>query len=111
MGDVVYVCDTCAAPGDAPEGERFAAGLRAAAPTGVEVRTTSCLNMCDAPLALALRAPGKVAYLFSGVRPGEDVQDTLALLKLYRDAPDGVIEDARPAGRLRFCLQGRVPPV
>ncbi|SFM05810.1 DUF1636 family protein [Shimia aestuarii] len=111
MGDVVYICDTCAAPGEAPEGAGFAADLRMAAPVEVEVRTTSCLNMCDAPLALALRGSGKVAYLFSGVRPAEDVADTLALLKLYRDAPDGVIQDARPAGRLRFCLQGRVPPL
>ena len=111
MGDVVFVCDTCAAAGEAPEGEAFAATLRQAAPEGVEIRTTSCLNMCEAPLALALRGTGKVAYLFSGLRPAEDIADTLALIALYRDAPDGVIEDARPAGRLRFCLQGRVPPL
>jgi hypothetical protein len=31
------------------------------------------------------------------------------LLKLYVEAPDGWIEDAQNAGRLRLCLQGRVP--
>ena len=111
MADLVFVCDTCGAPESAAEGPGFAEALRAGAPDGIEVRTVSCLNMCDEPLALALRAPGKVAYLFAGLRPSEDLADTLALLRLYRDAPGGVIEDARPAGRLRFCLRGRVPPV
>lgn len=111
MADIVYVCDTCAAPAEAPKGAAFAGALRAAEPKGVEIRTVSCLNMCNAPLALALRAPGKVAYLFSGVQPDTDVADTLALIRLYRAAPDGVITDARPAGRLRFCLAGRIPAI
>ena len=75
----------------------------------VDVRTESCLNMCDEPLALALRAPCKVAYLFAGLQPDTDLDDTLALIRLYVTAKDGVIADARPAGRLRFCLKGRIP--
>ncbi len=111
MADIVYVCDTCAAPSEAPKGAAFAQSLRLADLDGVEIRTVSCLNMCDAPLALALRGPGKAAYLFSGVQPDADVADTLALIRLYRAARDGVITDARPAGRLRFCLAGRIPAI
>lgn len=108
MGDTVFVCDTCGVGAGEPCGQRIADTLRRA-DLGVDVRAVSCLNMCDEPLAMALRAPGKVAYLFAGIRPDEDVGDAIALIKLYRDAPDGIIEDARPAGRLRFCLKGRIP--
>ena len=114
MAHVIFVCDTCCPKNGQPRGAGFAATLRAALAAeaelaDVEVRTESCLNMCEEPMALALRAPGKVAYLFAGLDPEEDVADTLALVRLYREAPDGVIADARPAGRLRFCLKGRVP--
>ncbi|PSL17815.1 DUF1636 family protein [Shimia abyssi] len=109
MNHIIFVCDTCCANGEKPGGEGFAAALREAAPDDVEVRSVSCLNMCDEPLALALRASDKVAYLFAGVNPETDVADALELIRLYRTAPGGVIEDARSVGRLRFCLKGRIP--
>ena len=37
-----------------------------------------------------------------------DLEDAVALCALYREAAPG-IEDARKAGRLRFCLKGRIP--
>ncbi len=109
MSNFIYVCNTCGADDSPPSGVDFAAHLNNACVPNVEVRLVSCLNMCDRPLAMALRATGKVAYLFAGVHPEKDVEDTLALMKLYRDATDGIIEDARPAGRVRFCLKGRIP--
>lgn len=90
-------------------GAGLAERLRERVPADIEVRLADCLNVCDRPVALALRGPGKDVYLFAGVDPETDLDDALALARLYRDAPGGTIADARPAGRLRFCLLGRVP--
>ena len=74
-----------------------------------EVRGQHCLNVCDKPMALAFRKNGKAAYLFAGIDADKDGADVAAFAKLYKDAPDGWIEDARPAGQQRFCLIGRIP--
>ncbi|HVG49166.1 MAG TPA: DUF1636 family protein [Rubellimicrobium sp.] len=76
---------------------------------GVEVRLVECLNACGAPLALAVTGEGKATYLFGGLDPEEQVQEVLAFAALYREAPEGEVADARPCGRLRFCLRGRIP--
>ena len=108
----MVICDTCAAKGVAPVGAAWADQLSVAvADSGldIDVLTTSCLNMCDTPLSFALQGPQKATYLFTGVDPEADTQDMLALLRLYSNAHDGWIIEARAAGRLRLCLQGRVP--
>ena len=109
MGPRVIICDTCAAVGEAPQGAAFAEALRALVPAGVSVETTSCMNQCDRPVSLALREEGKDIYLFHSVDPAHDLDDAVALVQLYAAAEGGTIEDARPAGRLRHCLTGRVP--
>lgn len=111
MAHKVFICSTCAESGDDPKGAALIADVTARlAPFGdFEVRAQACLNVCDKPIALAFRAEGKAAYLFAGVDGGTDAADVAAFAKLYADAPDGWVEDARPAGRLRFCLIGRIP--
>ena len=104
----VIICETCAAQGKTPLGAEFARRLLDLVPDGVAVETTACMNLCEQPMALALRAEGCEAYLFSGVT-ADDLRDAAALARLYAEAPDGVIADARPAGRLRHCLVGRIP--
>jgi len=105
----VIICDTCAAVGESAQGAAFAQVLRARVGADVEIEETSCMNQCDRPVALALRAQGKDVYLFHSIDPAQDVEDTLALIALYRTSAGGTIQDARPAGRLRHCLAGRVP--
>ncbi|WP_127114928.1 DUF1636 family protein [Shimia sediminis] len=108
MTHKLFICETCLdAAGETP-GPALAMAVRARVAADVEVVLTPCMNLCDEPVSLALRAPGKMAYLFAGVEAG-DVGDIAALAELYVNAAGGVIEDARPAGRLRFCLKGRVP--
>ena len=102
----IIICETCASPGGATEGAGFAEALRARV-EGVAVETVACLNVCGEPMAVALRGEGQDAYLFAGVE-ARDLEDAVALCRLYRDAAPG-IEDAREAGRLRFCLKGRIP--
>ena len=104
----IVVCSTC----EGSDGKGFAATLRAAlAERGMdfEVQTHDCLSNCARPLSVAFTAPAKATYLFGDIAPETDLADTLAFAGLYADTPDGWIEDARPAGRLRFCLIGRVP--
>lgn len=71
--------------------------------------THECMSACAEPIALSFRAAGKAVYLFSGIDAVKDANDILAFAKLYCAAPDGWIEDARPAGRLRHLLRGRIP--
>ena len=74
-----------------------------------EIETFECMSACSRPNAISFRAAGKAAYLFADIDPETDKGDILAFAKLYSDAPDGWIEDARPCGRLRHCLLGRIP--
>ena len=45
---------------------------------------------------------------FGGVGPA-DAAALATFARLYAGAPAGMIADARPQGRLRFCLIGRIP--
>jgi len=72
------------------------------------VRRTPCMNVCDDPTTVAFKGAGKATYLFAGLTP-DDVADVQAFVTLYTDTPDGWIEDARPIGRMRLCLKGRIP--
>ncbi|TNC52391.1 DUF1636 domain-containing protein [Rubellimicrobium rubrum] len=102
MGDRITVCATCREGAGRALADRLAAA-------GLEVRLVECLNACGAPLALAVTGEGKATYLFAGVEPETQAEEVVAFAGLYRDAPDGEVADARGAGRLRFCLRGRVP--
>lgn len=108
MAHRIVVCSTC----EGTDGKVFAARLRAAFATkGMDfvVQDHDCMANCARPLSMAFSAPGKATYLFGDIDPARDFNDTLALAVLYAACSDGWIEDARPAGRLRHCLIGRVP--
>ena len=108
MAHRVVVCSTC----EGTDGIAFAAVLRQAfAERDMDfvVQDHACMSNCARPLSVAFSAPGKATYLFGDIDPETDLADTLAFAGLYADTADGWIEDARPAGRLRFCLVGRVP--
>ena len=97
----VTICETCAGPGNA---------LVAAIGDldGWEVTLHPCLSVCDDPVAIAVQGDGAATYVFSGLTDA-DAADVRAFVSLYDKAQAGWIEDARPAGRLRFCLKTRVP--
>ena len=75
----------------------------------VRVTPQTCFGACATPVSFSLQARGRATYLFSGVDPVTDQSDIVATVLAYLDAPDGWIADARPCGRLRHCLVGRVP--
>lgn len=102
MNKRLTICATCEGPGKALANE-----LRVVLPDW-DVKMHACFSVCSEPLGLSVQAQGKATYLFAGLTRA-DVDDLVAFAALYDAAPDGWIDDARPAGRVRFCLKGRVP--
>lgn len=78
-------------------------------PGQVQVVAQSCMNGCATPVSMGLQSAGRATYFFAGVDPKADTDDIVSTVRAYLDAPKGWIEDARPCGRLRVCLVGRVP--
>jgi len=73
------------------------------------VTTAKDIAQCAAPWSLALQGVGRASYVFCGLNFPEDIADLMATCRCYLSAPGGWIEDARPCGRLRFCLRTRIP--
>jgi len=117
LGHTVFICSTCRQDDeDTPKGVALADALKhifanadAAEIRDFNIETFECMSACANPVAVSFRAEGKAAYMFSGIDPVKDQNDILAFARLYIAAKDGWIEDARPCGRLRFCLLGRIP--
>ena len=80
----VFICSTCRKDDEAtPKGDELAASIKDLlvksddpALQDFEVETFECMSACDKPNAISFRAPGKAAYLFSGVDPEGDQQDS-----------------------------------
>lgn len=99
----VFVCQEC------PDGSARLAALRdTLAGTGWRVTGSACLSGCRSEGSVAIRAPGKMAYLFGPVLP-EDHEGLRIFARLFEAAPDGVITDARPLGSLRLRALARIP--
>ncbi|RME16973.1 MAG: DUF1636 domain-containing protein [Alphaproteobacteria bacterium] len=95
----VSVCVSCAG----------GSALADALARDVAINRVDCMNVCTKPACLSVREAGKAAYLFGDVS-AEMADNVRTFLGLYEDAEAGIIEDARPIGKLRFCLIGRIPP-
>lgn len=104
----VIVCSTCRRAGADPTGPALIEDLRDRLGDGFTVVPQACMSACAEAQVVSFRAPGKAAYIFAGLTP-KDAADIAAFARLWADTADGWIEDARPAGRLRFCLRGRIP--
>lgn len=106
---VLHVC-ACCLPAD--RAEELVQRLRqaiAAAQLPVLVAASDCLGPCYSPVVLALQGEGRASYVFVGVSLPDDLDDVTATCRTYLQSPGGWIVDARPCGRLRFCLRTRLP--
>ncbi|MCC0072757.1 MAG: DUF1636 family protein [Rhodobacter sp.] len=72
------------------------------------VDTVDCMSGCARPSTLAVRAPGKTAYLFGDLTEA-DLPDLLRFAAAYEATGDGCFADARPLGALRFKALARIP--
>lgn len=110
MTDRITICEGCKGATEAtPKGAALAARLRALVAPEIEVTTTDCMIVCGKPVTVSFRAEGKAAYLFSGVDPETQTNELAVFAELYANAGDGIVDDVRPCGQLRFCLIGRIP--
>lgn len=100
----VFVCAEC--PGGAARLALIRTAL--ADETGWQIDPGPCMSGCKSGGSVAVRAPGKMAYLFGPVEAG-DMDGFRAFATLYEAAPDGVIRDARPLGPLRLKALARIP--
>lgn len=98
----LVICSSCDGPG-AVLAETLRPQLE-----GWDVVMHDCLSVCAEPVSVAVQAEGRATYVFAGLGV-QDVADIVAFAGLYDAAPDGWVADARPAGRLRYCLKTRVP--
>ena len=95
------VCKSC------PAGQAgLAAALRRV--LQAEVRETDCMSGCSRASVVAVRAPGKTAYLFGDISLN-DVAELAAFALAYQASPDGNFADARGFGALRFKALARIP--
>jgi predicted metal-binding protein len=108
----LHICETCRGADIRAGWDRLRAALASGDLVGqVEIKAQSCMNGCARPVSMALQSPGRATYFFAGVDPEGDCADVVATVRAYLAAPGGWIEDARPCGRLRQCLVGRVPAI
>ena len=107
---VLHLCQTCR-PVTAENARASLQAALDAAGLPAQVRDQACMNACDRPVSLSLQANGYATYFFADIDPEADRSDIVATVRHYLSSPKGWIEDARPCGRLRFCLTGRVPPI
>ena len=106
MADRITICESCRSDGPA---KGAALAERLGGMVGAEVATTDCMIVCGKPVTVSFRATGKAAYLFSGVDPDTQAEEIAEFARLYADAADGIVNDVRSIGQLRFCLIGRIP--
>ncbi|MBO0345259.1 DUF1636 family protein [Roseibium sp. CAU 1637] len=78
-------------------------------PRPVTVLTQPCMNVCSEPVTLSLQGQGLATCIFSGVQVEKDIDDLVATVRCWVEAPAGWIDNALACGRLRFCLKARVP--
>lgn len=105
---VVKVCTDCM--DNATDLEALSAALASSdLAHQVALQAISCGETCARPARLWLQSDGGASYVFEGLNLTSDNADILATARAYLDAPRGWIEDARPCGRLRFCLTARLP--
>ncbi|WP_026758889.1 DUF1636 family protein [Sediminimonas qiaohouensis] len=102
----VTLCTSC------PLGrEGFADTLRAtlaAKEPRAHVATVECMSGCTRPSTIAIRAPGKTAYLFGEICAA-DLPLIENFLHHYCESGDGNFDDARVLGDLRLKAIARIP--
>ncbi len=109
METKITICSGCRAGDEPARGFGLADRLRGLVGSGVDVGLTDCMIVCGQPVTVSFRAPGKAAYLFAGVDPDTMADNLATFARLYMASPDGIVDDVRPCGDLRFRLIGRIP--
>ena len=113
---VLYVCVTCRAEGDDPEiraGRRLHDALAAdlAGDPAVAVVPVECLSVCRRPCTVSLAAPGKWTYVYGDLAVETAVPDIVEAVRLYTEAPEGLIPWKLRSDAIKKGVVARVPPL
>jgi predicted metal-binding protein len=118
-GASLHVCVTCRADGegtgplDVRAGRRLFEALAAelGGDAAIDLVPVECLSVCKRPCTVSFAAPGKWTYIYGDLPADAAAPVIAAALRLYRQAPDGLIPwKARPAA-LKTGVVARVPPL
>ncbi|MBC9072945.1 DUF1636 domain-containing protein [Thauera sp. CAU 1555] len=119
MSATLIVCATCgydaAAPDGERPGERFArqleARLAARPAPALRLERTACLMACKRHCTVALRAPGKYAYVLGDFAPDAAAADALLDYAAgYQAAERGVVPFKQWPEGVKGHFVARVPP-
>ena len=116
MPATLYVCTTCRAGQEIPEGDDRPGTLlhRAieaqGAPEGVTIVGVKCLSACSQGPAVALSETGKWSYVY-GRMELEDAPDILAGASAYAATPDGLVPWRERPAQFRKRSLARIPPL
>lgn len=111
----LLICGSCMASVSPNQDHQFRADVAAAIDEAgladtIAVERGPCMGSCETPITIALQGHDRASYVFSGIKPDQDIPDIINTCRLYADSPGGQILDARPCGRLRHCLRANIPP-
>jgi len=119
----LFVCTSCRRAGEAREprdgrsgavlyrhlAQRFASWARR---EGFVIVAHDCLGVCSRPCGVAMRAPGKFAYVFGDIEPGASENALIECASLYRKSPNGFLpKEQRAVHGLRAAVLAHVPPL
>lgn len=118
MGEV-QVCLECgtkaAQPGEAPAGEKLfdlvSDILNDPALATLQPRKVACLGNCDCDCRVALAHPERWSWMLGDVDPLRDEAFLREVIRLWVDAPNGLIPKADRPQALTDKSLGRIPPV
>ncbi|MGY2047296.1 DUF1636 domain-containing protein [Methylobacterium sp. JK268] len=116
MSVTLYVCTTCRADSDSPDGPRAGARLHAAlaeafADEAVTVAPVECLSVCKRPCTVAVASPGRWTYVYGDLDPAGAVAILRDGLSRYAAAPEGIVPWRERPEAFRKGVVARIPPV
>ncbi|ACL57130.1 DUF1636 family protein [Methylobacterium nodulans] len=115
MAVTLYVCTTCRAESDPPDGPRAGARLHATlaetlAGEGVRVEPVECLSVCKRPCTVAVSSPGRWTYVYGDLDPASAPAILRDGLSRYTAAPDGLVPWRERPEAFRKGVIARIPP-
>lgn len=117
MSLTLYVCTTCRAATDDPDGPRAGARLLDALTAAlaerdmpVAVEGVECLSVCKRPCTVAVASPGRWTYVYGDLDPASAADTILDGLSRYAATPDGLVPWRERPDAFRKGVVARIPP-
>ncbi|GJE00198.1 DUF1636 family protein [Methylobacterium isbiliense] len=117
MSLTLYVCTTCRAATDDPDGPRAGARLLdaltaalAERDTPVAVEAVECLSVCKRPCTVAVASPGRWTYVYGDLDPASAADTILDGISRYAATPDGLVPWRERPDAFRKGVVARIPP-